>query len=303
MNFLNELKDLKKISEVTLYLSLALSPLTIIFSLITGSVTLLVYFIWAVAAIIVRFFALLSIRIMLKENQFMFPYGTGKMENFSSFFFGFIIVPIGIYFLVISTGNLIHPLPGVTYLLCMIPPAISFFRSLFLTLWTRRTIRRSSNPSPILKAYYVDFKVSLTSDSFLFISFLAGFLLSVAGIDFLSIRVDPMLTLILSLFMLRVGLPLIIENTRSLLDLPLPEKDMLKILKIATEFSAEYSGFGMLFSRQSGKQKIIEMELLFDPGISLEKVNEVESQMAEKMKLAIPDVRFRLIPKILSTKD
>jgi len=64
--------------------------------------------------------------------------------------------------------------------------------------------------------------------------------------------------------MLKEGLPLITENFRSLIDLPLPEKDMLKILKIATEFYEEYSGFGMLFSRQSGKQKIIEMELFFE---------------------------------------
>jgi len=300
MNNPDELKGLKRISEVSFCTSLIITPLSIIFSLITGSVTLLVYFIWAAAAIAVKVFALISIRIMLKENQFMFPNGTGKLENFSSFFFGASIVPLGGYFLIVSIIRLFSPLPEVTYLLCQAPVVLSLLLTLMLILWTKRIIRRNPNPSPLLKAYFVNFKVSITSDSFLFLAFLAGYLLSVAGFTFFSIRVDPILSVILSLYMLRVGLPLIIDNFRSLIDLPLPEKDMLKILKVAAEFYAEYSGFGMLFSRRSGKHKIVEMELFFDPGIPLEKINQVEQHMASRINQEIPDVCFRLIPKVLS---
>ncbi len=54
----------------------------------------------------------------------------------------------------------------------------------------------------------------------------------------------------------------------------------------------------MLFSRQNGKQKIIEMELFFDSGISLEKIKQIEHQMALKINQVIPDVSFKLIPKV-----
>lgn len=303
MTNLDELKSLKKISEVGICTSLIIIPLSIIFSLMTGSVTLLLYFIWAAAAIAVKFFSLISIRIMLKENRFMFPNGAGKLENFSSFLFGVSIVPMGVYFLIGSIIKLYSPLTNITYLLCQIPVALSFVMTLMLTLWTNRLIRQNPNPSPLLKAYHVNFKVSLTSDSFLFLAFLLGYLLSIAQLDFLSIRVDPILSAILSLYMIKVGLPLIIENFRSLVDLPLPEKDMLKILKVAAEFYEEYSGFGMLYSRQSGKQKIIEMELFFDPGVSLDKLSKIDDHMAMRIDQAIPDVRFRLIPKVLQNFD
>jgi cation diffusion facilitator family transporter len=300
MNFLDELKGLKRISEVSLCTSLIITPLSIIFSIITGSVTLLVYFIWAAAAIAVKIFALISIRIMQKENQFMFPSGTGKLENFSSFFFGVSIVPLGGYFLIVSVIGLYSPAPGVSYLLCQIPVALSLLLTLMLIIWTNRIIKQNPNPSPLLKAYYANFKVSITSDSCLFVAFLAGYLLSATGFTFLSIHIDPFLSVILSLYMIGVGLPLIIDNFRSLIDLPVPEKDMLKILKVATEFSEEYSGFGMVFSRQSGKHKIIELELSFDPGISLEQISQVEHHMAMRINQEIPDVQFRLIPKGLS---
>jgi ferrous-iron efflux pump FieF len=297
MDSLDELKGLRRISEVSVCTSLIIIPLSIIISMITGSVTLLVYFIWAVAALAVKIFALISSRIMLKENQYMFPYGTGKLENFSSFFFGVSIVPFGCYFLIVSITNLFSPLTSVTYPLCMIPVALSFLMTMILIIWTTRIITRHPNHIPILKAYIVNFKISLTSDSFLFIAFLAGFILSVTQLDFLSILVDPILSTILSLYMLKEGLPLIIDNFRSLIDLPLSEKDMLKILKVVAEFYDEYSGLGLLYSRQSGKQKIIEIELIFDPGISLEKIAEIEGHMASRINEAIPNVQFRLIPK------
>jgi divalent metal cation (Fe/Co/Zn/Cd) transporter len=270
--------------------------------MITGSVTLMIYFIWAAAAIAVKIFALVSIRIMMKQNQFMFPNGTGKLENFSSFFFGISIVPLGAYYLASSIGRLFSPLQSVTYLLCQVPVALSLMFTLMLIIWTNRVIRSNHNPSPLLKAYFINFKVSITSDSFLFVAFLSGYLLSVFGYEFLSVRVDPVLSVLLSLYMIRVGLPLIIDNFRALIDLPLPEKDMLKILKVTVEFNSEYSDFGMLFSRQSGKQKFIEIELLFDPGTTLEKISQVERNMASRLNQDMPDIRFRLIPKVLDGK-
>jgi len=303
MNNPEELKGLQRISEASIGTSLIIIPLSIAFSVITGSVTLLLYFVWAAAAIAVKVFALISIRIMLKENKFMFPDGTGKLENFSSFFFGVSIVPMGIYFLVVSITKLFSPLNSVTYLLCQIPVCLSFLLTMMLTLRTNRLIERNPNPSPLLKAYHVNFKVSLTSDAFMILAFLAGFLLSVARLNFLSIRVDPVLSVILSLYMIKVGLPLIIDNVRSLIDLPLPEKDMLKILKVAAEFYEEYSGFGMVFSRQSGKQKVVEIELFFDPGTTLEQVMQIEHHMASRINQAIPDSRFRLIPKMLTPEE
>jgi cation diffusion facilitator family transporter len=299
MNNQEELQGLKKISELSFFFSLIITPLSVVFSMISGSVTLVVYFIWAAVAIAVKVFALISIRIMRKENQFMFPDGTGKLESFSSFFFGLSIVPVGAYYLVVSIMRLFSPLPAVTYFLCMVPVALSLLFTLGLKVMTTRILRLNPNPSPLLNAYNVNFNVSLTSDAFLFLAFMIGFFLSAAGFDFISVLVDPVLSVILSLYMLRVGLPLVIDNFRSLIDLPLPEKDMLKILKVAADFYPEYSGFGMLYSRQSGKQKIIEIELIFDPGISLDQINKLENEMSRKIIHEIPDARFRLIPKAL----
>jgi divalent metal cation (Fe/Co/Zn/Cd) transporter len=295
----NELKDLKRINEASLFSVLLLIPITLIISRITGSITLWVVMLWAFAALLVKIFALVSIRIMMKQNRFMFPFGTGKIENFSSFLFGLVTVPFAIYFLIISSFRLISPIAGISYLLCQVPVAVSFIRSVSLSLWTRRILRRTPNPSPLLKANDIDFKICLITDAFMFLAFLSGTLSSFFNLQLLSVRVDPFLTVILSVYMLWTGIPLIVENIRSLFDLPLPEPDMLKILKVSTEFIDGYHGFGMIYSRQSGKNKIAEIELLFDQAVNLSYINQLENKMASRMNDEIPGISFRLIPKLL----
>jgi divalent metal cation (Fe/Co/Zn/Cd) transporter len=298
MNGTQELNGLKRIIDTGFITSLAITPISIIFSKITGSGTLMIYFIWTAAGIAVKLFSLISVRIMLKENRFMFPHGPGKLENFSSFFFGLTILPIGGYFLADSAYEMFFPPSGVTYLLCQVPIVLSFLLTLMLLLWTRRLIKNNPNPSPLLMAYYINFRISLASDGFLFIGFLTGHLLWVAGFHSLSLHVDPLLSVILSLYMIRVGIPLVADNFRSLIDLPLPEKEMVKILKVITEFHHEYSGLGMLFSRRSGKEKIIELELFFDPSVSLEEISRIETQMGSRIGVMIPDVQFSLLARV-----
>ena len=292
------LKDLKKVSEASLFSILGITASFIIFALIAHSETLVTYFIWSMAGIMVKVFGLISIRIMLRENEYLFPYGTGKVENFSAFLFGLSIAPLGLYFLVVSIYKLFYPPGPVSYGLCLIPLVFALTRSSILTLWFKKVLKRHPSPSPLMLSYQADFRVAVISDSFLIGAFIAGWLLSRARLDFIGIRVDPLLSVTLSVIMIKSGTTLIIENMRSLLDLPLPENELLKVVKVMAEFYDSFKGLGSVCTRRSGKFRIIEMELSFDPHIPLLNVSETEQFMAERLSKELPDVRFRIIPKI-----
>lgn len=298
---MSELKEIKRIGDLGFYSMLVMNVLFVLFSVATGSLSLLINFIGTAAAILVKIFTLISVRIMLKENKYLMPYGSGKLENFSSFLFGFTIVPMGIFSLILSINRVLTPTKEVIYLVCQIPVVLSFTRLLVLLLMTRGVLKRYPNPSPLVKAYHTDFKVAMICDAFMFAAFLIGYLLVVFKYESISMLVDPILSLALSVYMILSGLPLIIENFRSLIDLPLNEKDMLKILKVATEFYEQYEGLGTIFSRRCGKTKIVEMELMFNPEISIEKINDIESRMSARLNSDLSDVRFRLIPKMIAS--
>jgi divalent metal cation (Fe/Co/Zn/Cd) transporter len=77
-----------------------LIPLTILFiaiGLISDSLTIFAVAIDYGLSIIVNIFAFAAIRIMLKKNIFTFPYGVGKLENFTSLLYGTLLMPTGFF--------------------------------------------------------------------------------------------------------------------------------------------------------------------------------------------------------------
>ena len=73
-----------------------LIPLTILFIVvgyIPDSLTIFTVAINYCLSVIVNVFAFAAIRIMLKKNIFTFPYGAGKLENFTSLLYGLLLVP------------------------------------------------------------------------------------------------------------------------------------------------------------------------------------------------------------------
>ena len=65
-------------------------------------------------------------------------------------------------------------------------------------------------------------------------------------VHLLAARVDPFLSVLLSVVMVKSGTRLILDNLRALLDLPLPEPEMLKVMKVLGEFFHSYDGLGRL---------------------------------------------------------
>ena len=295
---MDELKDLKRVAQASLYSILGITTLFITFAVIARSGTLVTYFVWSMAGIAVKVLALLTIGIMLRENQYLFPYGTGKLENSSAFVFGVSIAPVGLCFLVASLLALLEPRGQPSYGLCLVPVAASVTRSVVLNLWLKGILRRHPNPSPLLRSYQTEFRLALMSDSFLIGAFLVGEALHAWHHDFLAARVDPLLSVLLSLVMLQSGTRLIRDNLRALLDLPLPEPEMLKIVRVLTEFYSSYAGLGRLYTRRSGKRAVVEMELAFGPGTTLVQVRELERRMGDRLAGVLPDVTFRVLPTV-----
>jgi len=290
-----ELRELKRVCEVDLFNSVVLTSLYIAFSLLAHSHSLLLYFAWAVAAYLVKVFGYVAIRIMLRENEYLFPYGTGKVENFSAFLFGVSIAPMGVYFLVTSVLRLVAPPGEVAYGLCLVPVAVGLLCATVLGSWLRRIAGRYSEPSPLLVAFRANVKVSASSDVLLLVSFAAGAALHEAHFDSLSTRVDPLLTLVLAAVMVRSGSSLIVQNLRALLDLPLPEKEMMPVLRVLAEFVESYGELGQVRTRRSGRRRIVEMELAFAPGVAIEHVREVERRMGERLTRELPDSTLTVV--------
>jgi divalent metal cation (Fe/Co/Zn/Cd) transporter len=242
---------------------------------------------------IVQLFAFKSIRTITKSNVMKFPYGTGKLENFSAIVYGSLAIPASL-FIIYSSLTRLTLAPAVLFGIAQIPLIPNLVRSILLFRKSRRLMQGSN--SPMVHSYYVNFKVSTIIDIGVFTSFSVVLLLASFGLGQIAYFIDPAVSSILGAYMLFCGFNLTVANYRVLVDFPLPEDDQLKIMAILAKEYGDYENIGNIYTRFSGKVRFIELELYFKKDLSLEEITIIGQKIESRLREHFPDLRFVLIP-------
>jgi divalent metal cation (Fe/Co/Zn/Cd) transporter len=94
------------------------------------------------------------------------------------------------------------------------------------------------------------------------------------------------------------GIRLVRQNFLSLVDMPLPEDERLRVLRVLAAFFHDYDGLGTIYTRTSGRERIVELELFFPPDKALAEIHALQAEMEEALSRELPGFRFRIIPGI-----
>jgi divalent metal cation (Fe/Co/Zn/Cd) transporter len=93
-----------------------------------------------------------------------------------------------------------------------------------------------------------------------------------------------------------VGVSLVRHNLRSLMDLPLPEKEQLTITRVLARHYADYDAVGTLYTRSSGNRRFVEIELGFDDEQTVGHVQGLGRRMEAALTAELPGLDFRIVP-------
>lgn len=285
--------ELKKLVDQTLYSMIPLMTLYLAIGVLSNSMTILAVAFDYGLSLIVQLFAYKSIRTIIKSNTFKFPYGTGKLENFSAIVYGALAIPVALFIIYSSITRFIIP-PAIAIGIAQIPLIPNLIRSLYLFEKARRLNRVSD--SPMVKSYYVNFKVTAIINTSILASLSAVFVLASLGQSWIALIVDPVVSAILGAYMLYCGASLTIGNFKVLIDFPLPEADQLKILAVLTREYNSYENIGNIYTRFSGNTRFIEVELYFKKERSLTEITALKLEIENQLSKHFPELNFVLIP-------
>jgi len=292
-NFEEPLLELKKLVDITFYSLIPLLVLTLVTGILSNSITILAVAFDYGLSFIVQLFAFKSIRTIVKSNVMKFPYGTGKLENFSAIVYGALAIPISLFIIYSSFTRFIIP-PAISLGIAQIPLIPNLVRSILLFRKSRRL--KQASESPMLHSYYVNFKVSTVIDVSVLASLSIVFLLANLRHENIAYVIDPTVSLLLGAYMLLCGVTLTIRNFRVLIDLPLPEDDQLRIMAILAQEYSGYENIGNIYTRFSGKTRFIEVELYLKKDLSLEEITNLGQRIESHLRQHFQDLRFVLIP-------
>lgn len=287
------LPELKKLVDATLYSMIPLMLLSVITGVLSNSMTILAVAFDYGLSFVVQLFAFKAIRTILKTNIIKFPYGTGKLENFSAIVYGALAIPVSVFIIYSSIARLIVP-PVIAIGIAQIPLIPNLVRSLLLFRKSRQLAR--SSESPMIHSYYVNFKVTAMTDASILAALSAVLLFTTYGYTEVAYIIDPTVSALLGAYMLFCGVKLSISNFKVLIDLPLPEEDQLKIMSILAQEYNDYENIGNIYTRFSGKTRFIELELYLKKNASLEEIEILKQRIEKNLRQHFRDLRFVLIP-------
>ena len=265
---------------------------------ISNSVIIFTFMLQNSLSLIVYFFAIIALDLSIKDNSYKFPYGTGRLENFISFFQAALSLPGAAIVMYSIWKTSVNASPEISFGYTQIAFLYINLRLLMLKWWANSIMKRSDAYSPILKAYNVYYTICLIEMIFSAVSLLVALYLQHSNMVLQARVIDILLSVVFATYWIVNSLKVMKENFEALIDLPLKEADQLMIMKtLATHFD-QYEGIGYIYSRISGRQKIIEIELNFSKSRNLSEIADLQQAMKNSLAQHFSDVKFNLIPVI-----
>ncbi|MEI6154396.1 MAG: cation transporter [Deltaproteobacteria bacterium] len=296
----NDNPQLLELQHYVNWIALSLLPVTgayIYGAVMSGSVSAAALTLQCGISIFANIFTVISMRSIVNKNIFIFPYGTGKLENFIGFLTGTLMLPIAAMIYVSTVNSFMSGKHEVRFEFTQIGMIPGLLRSIYLLVWSKRLIAKSKSPSPIVQSFYVDYKVGVIVAIAGVLSMLLALWLTKMHYGHLGIMIDLALAAVLATYMLVNAVILIKTNFHSLIDLPLAESDQLKIMKVLTSHYDSFDNLGAIYTRTCGNTKIIEIELYFKRNTSIEEIDFLAERLSTDFDTLFADFNFRLIPK------
>lgn len=293
-----EYKDLKR---YVFWLVATLAPLVAIniaIGILSDSLTIFIIAAEGVISLTLHSFNIAMITVIQRRNAFNFPYGTGKLENFSSFLYSLTIILLTAIIINSALNRYLNPPETINLGLAQITMVLAIIRAWVMVIWVSRLCRRYSDHSPMTHSYFVDLKLTLILNLSVFAGLLLGFWLFTEGHVQAAVTVDLILGLSVVLYMFYCAMGVLVKNFRSLIDLPLPEADQHKILKALAEDFDHYEGIGNVYTQLSGSTRFVQMELVFKETTTVEEIESLRVRLEKKLGEHFRKMVFHLVPLV-----
>jgi cation diffusion facilitator family transporter len=277
----------EQIAKVSVWTLLALGIVEIAFSLVTFSVALLADGIDSIGDAGVTFFVWTGLRFVRRKPNRRFQYGYYKVESFTAFITGIVLIPVSAYILYRSYHALLSPeslrLPFLALVVLVAAGLGSLYRAIQMS--------RVANKYNIL-SLKLDAKNSIKDTTSSFVAF-ASVLLSSAGIQ----HADAVGGMLVAVYILSVAYVTIRESSLVLLD-EFHEPELSKQIESVIRSHDHVKGIKDLRLRRAGPFVIGSLEVEVDGSIPLNQAHEVATQLETSVRATIKGIRRLVVTPV-----
>ena len=261
-----------------------LSIAKLVVALFTGSVAVFSEAVNSLTDIAASAVSLVALRRAASPPDSRHRYGHEKLENVSAIIQGMIILGAIAFVIAESIERLVYPAEEgvVSPLLAASVMLGSAIINLAVATHMRKVARDTDSAAVEADAQH------LMTDVYTGAGTAVGLgLLGVTGFE----RIDSIIALIVSGFIVRTAFHLIVGSTRVLLDEGLPNEEIDLIERLIDSEGVEgLTGFHRLRTRRAGSRRYVDLHLTLEPNLPLWKAHEIAHMVEEAIEERLENV-------------
>jgi len=276
-------------ARVSLATATSLAVMKLAAGLFTGSLAVITSAVDSLLDILmsgVNFMAIRHAELPADERH---PYGHGKFETLATVFQALVISASGVWICIeavrrLEAGRVVEkPLGGIAVMV------VSLAASWLLTRYLRRVARATD--SSALHADALHFAMDVYTNLALLIGLVALFWFELPWLD-------PLMSLLVAIYILKEAVSLLRHGLRDMLDERLPDSVRAEIEQLIDTHRGEMFGYHHLRTRRAGSQKLIDFHLTVCKHLSVDEAHRITDYLEEKIaeRVAGSDVTIHIEP-------
>jgi cation diffusion facilitator family transporter len=276
-------------ASLSIFTALFLAILKLLTGFFTGSLAVLTSAIDSLLDILMSSINLMAIRHAEQPADEGHAYGHGKFETLATIFQSFVIAASGVWIIYEATQRMIEASPikqtGIGIVVMSISTVASFMISRHLLRVAKET------DSSALEADSLHFSMDVYTNLALLIGLV---LITLFDLPWL----DPVMSVLVAIYILFESLRLLRQGMRDILDEQLPETIRNEIEELINDHKDELFEFHNLRTRRAGSQKLIDFHLTVCKHLSVEEAHDVTDYLEKKIgeKITGTDVTIHVEP-------
>ncbi len=264
----------KKATLVSTSVAALLVLIKMAVGILSGSIAVLASAIDSFLDLTVSLFNYFALNSAEKDSDDTFHYGRGKLEPLAAVIEGFVISMSALFILYEALHKILHPLPMEYMQQSVGVMIISFVVTAFLVMFLNSVANKTNNM--VIKADALHYKTDLFSNGAILVALL---LISFTGENI----IDPILGILIAVYMLYSAYPIMKEGILMLLDVALDKEDIEKIETLLKN-EKEITTYHFLQTRIAGSDIFISVHLVFNMEISLYDAHLISDKIEAKLK-------------------
>lgn len=273
-----------KTSWVTVVVNIILAAFKVIAGIIGNSSAMIADGVHTLSDVLTTFVVLLGLKISSKEADEGHPYGHEKYESVFAKVLSILLLLTGVFIGYEAIKILISGETRTPKLIALIAAFFSILVKEGMYWYTIKVARKIKSVSMEADAWHH------RSDAFSSIGTFAGVLGAQLGLPAL----DPIAGVIVSIFVVKVGVDLYIKSVKELVDESASE-EIIETITQKVESMNGVKGIKSLKTRVFGNRIYVDIEIFVDSNISVKSGHDISEKVHDRLEAEISDIKHCMV--------